>query len=117
MDFLIFLAEIAFWYFIFSMLFRFLFAKKQKELLQQHEELVDKITNLIHRIKQEKHGDVYYWFDADTDNFLAQGKSDDEIRKHLLSRFKGHIFLIDDEKAMAGPELKIMPIKELTLKS
>ena len=94
-----------------------LFAKKEKELADQRDKLVDKLTKLIHRIKQEKHGDVYYWFDADTDNFLAQGRTDDEIRLHLLSRFKGHIFFIDDKRVMAGPNLELMSVDQLTVKS
>lgn len=116
-DFLIFLSQVAFWYFVTSVVLRLVFRKKDQELEEQREELIDKITKIIHRIKQEKHNDMYYWFDADTDRFLAQGRTDDEIRQHLLSRFKGHIFLINDDQAMAGPELKLMAISELTYKS
>ena len=116
-DILLFALQVAFWYFVIGAVVRLLFSKKEKELAVQRDELVDKLTKLIHRIKQEQHGDVYYWFDADTDSFLAQGRTDEEIRKHLLSRFKGHIFFIDDKKVMAGPELKVMSVDQLTVKS
>jgi len=116
-DILLFAVQAAFWYFVANAVFKLLFAKKEKELAEKRDELVDKLTKLIHRIKQEKHGDVYYWFDADTDNFLAQGRTDEEIRIHLLSRFKGHIFFIDDKKVMAGPNLELMSVDQLTVKS
>jgi len=86
----------------------------RKDVEAEKEKLVQKVMQQVHRIKQEKHGDLFYWFDADSDQFLAQGQTDEEIRKHLLGRFKGHIFLIDNEKAMAGPDLKIVPISSLT---
>ncbi len=89
-------------------------ALTRKDVEAEKEKLVQKVMQQVHRIKQEKHGELFYWFDADSDQFLAQGQTDDEIRQHLLERFKGHIFLIDNEKAMAGPDLKIVPISSLT---
>ena len=83
----------------------------------EREELVEKIMTMLHRIKQEKHGDVYYWFDADSDAFLAQGTNDEEIKQHLKERFKGHVFLLDEERAWAGPELQVVQIAELKMKN
>lgn len=116
-DIILFACQCFFWYMLFSWLARKVLGRVEDQLIAEREELVKKVNNLIHRIKQEKHGDCYYWFDADNDQFLAQGFTDEEIRKHLLSRFKGHIFLINDEKAMAGPNLEIMPVSKLTAKS
>jgi hypothetical protein len=81
----------------------------------ERDELVKKVMGMIHQVKQEQHGEVYYWFDADTDAFLGQGKTDDEIKEHLKQRFKGHIFLLDEDRALAGPDLKLTPVKELKL--
>jgi hypothetical protein len=88
-----------------------------KERIEDRKELVKKVMSLIHTVKQEQHGDVYYWFDADTDQFLGQGRTDDEIRVHLLERFKGHAFILDEKRALAGPDLKMVSVDDLKMKS
>jgi hypothetical protein len=114
-DFVLWLARFAFYYVLFTFLLSLLEKKLSSKVDEtKREELVEKVVALIHRVKQEQHGDVYYWFDSDTDAFLGQGKTTEEIRDHLMGRFKGHIFLIDDKRAMAGPKLEIVPISELT---
>ena len=82
----------------------------------EREALVGKIMEMLHRVKKEQHGEIHYWFDEDSDMFLAQGRIDEEIKEHLKQRFKGHIFLIDDKNALAGPELKLTPISDLAMK-
>lgn len=109
--------QMLFWYFVGAVIFRLIRGNAEKEFEKEKEALVKKVNEMIHRIKQEQHGDCYYWFDADNDQFLAQGRNDEEIRQHLLKRFSGHIFLVDNEKALAGPELRAMPIQDLTKKS
>ena len=116
-SFFLFLLQVLFWYVVFSFIFRLIRGNADKEFEKEKEALVKKVNEMIHRIKQEKHGDCYYWFDADSEEFLAQGRDDEEIRQHLLKRFSGHIFLLNDEKALAGPELRTMPIQDLTRKS
>lgn len=100
---------------------RFLISKLHDYLLSkiedpEREALVNKVMEMLHRVKQEKHGDIHYWFDEDSDMFLGQGRTDDEIKEHLKQRFKGHIFLIDDKNALAGPDLNLIPISELAMK-
>ena len=116
-SFFLFLLQVLFWYVVFSFIFRLIRGNADKEFEKEKEALVKKVNEMIHRIKQEKHGDCYYWFDADSEEFLAQGRDDEEIRQHLLKRFSGPIFLLNDEKALAGPELRTMPIQDLTRKS
>jgi hypothetical protein len=104
------------WYVFFSIVFKVYDVwKAVKNDNPERAELVKKVMGMIHTVKQEQHGEVYYWFDADTDAFLGQGKTDDEIKEHLKQRFKGHIFLLDDDRALAGPDLKLTPVKELKL--
>lgn len=64
--------------------------------LKQRVELIKEISELIHQVKVEKIGDVEYWFDSESDQFLGQGKTVDEIIAHVKSRFPDHIFLIQD---------------------
>jgi len=103
---------IIFWFILFRLADRFVSNKINSA---EKDELINYVANRLHRIKQEKHGEVYYWFDADTDAFLGQGKTDDEVKEHLKQRFKGHVFLLDDDRALAGPDLKLTPIKELKM--
>lgn len=101
---------VIFWSFVFGIVRRVLSNTDEEA---ETEEMVNKVMTKIHQIKQEQHGDLYYWFDKDTDAFLAQGSTDEEIKQHLKQRFKGHIFLLDDKRALAGPDLTIVPIADL----
>ena len=52
------------------------------------------LDRIIHRVRVEKVNDVYYWYDHDDGEFLAQGTSDEEIINGLKSRFPTHIFYL-----------------------
>lgn len=62
-------------------------------------ELTDKIRKrldeIVHRVKIEQQGDTYYWYDQDNRNFLAQGRTTEEIINTLKSRFPDHIFYLE----------------------
>jgi hypothetical protein len=104
------------WYLFFGFLLRIYDVwKAVKEDSPSREDVAKQVMTMIHTVKQEQHGEIFYWFDADSDAFLGQGKTDDEIKEQLKQRFKGHVFLLDDTRALAGPDLKITPIKELKL--
>ena len=115
-EFFLFFAQCIFWVWAFDLLFKFIFRGRIKEIEEQHSELVSKVMDLLHQVKEEKHGDCYYWFDADTDQFLAQGRDVAEIRQHLKERFKGHVFIHKDQ-ALAGPDLEAVPANQLILKN
>lgn len=112
LEFLLFFIELMFWVFIADLVIS-LFIASHKGKAEEREELVQQVAKKIHQVKQEKHGELIYWFDEETDQFLGQGCTDEEIRVHLLERFKGHIFLLDEKRALAGPELKLMPIDQI----
>ena len=57
-------------------------------------ELIRHLDNIIHRVRVEKDKDVYYWYDEDDGEFLAQGQTDSEIINNLKSRFPTHIFYL-----------------------
>lgn len=79
--------------------------------IEEVENIRKKLHKIIHAVKIETYGEMTYWFDAETDQFLAQGRTRDEISDHLKERFKGHIFLIneDTEKGiLAGPDFKLV---------
>jgi hypothetical protein len=70
----------------------------QDALRDVNEELADKfnkkLSDIIHRVRVEKRDGVYYWYDTDDSEFLAQGTTDQEIINILKSRFPDHIFYL-----------------------
>lgn len=88
-----------------------------EDKLEQQQDLIKKLNEVIHVVKEEKHGDVVYWFDKDNDQFLAQGRDIEEIKAHIKQRFHKHIFLINDSHMLANSketnQYEIMPITKL----
>jgi len=73
----------------------------KKSIEQQH---LDALDAKIHRIKQEVKGDMHYWFDFDNDQFIAQGRTMNEIREVLKARWSKHIFVLNDHAMLLGPD-------------
>ena len=112
-EFFDFLINFAIAYIVFSFIRRLLL-RYEETVNEEANELRDKLRKMIHFVKLEKHGDQLYWFDAQTDQFLGQGKNIDEVIAHVKSRFPTHVFV--DESAnnfLKAPEWKPQPIAEL----
>jgi hypothetical protein len=108
-----FIISVVFWYFVIGIAVRLLKVHLETKL-EARQEIVDQISKIVHYVSEERHGDVRYWFDKDTDAFLGQGVTDEEIKSHLRERFKSHIFVIPEKDiAMIGPELRIVPLSSL----
>jgi hypothetical protein len=67
----------------------------------------DHLNKIIHDVTVEKHNDTEYWFDKETDEFLGQGQTRDDVAKHLKSRFPDHIFVLPAEGILCAPEWKL----------
>ncbi len=65
--------------------------------------IIKRLNEIVHRVEVEKQDDMYYWFDLDNKEFLAQGRTTDEIVVVLKQRFADHIFVLNDEHIMVGP--------------
>lgn len=63
------------------------------------DELKAHISKILHRVDAIKEQDIHYWFDLDNGQFLAQGRTFDELVDHLKSRFPDHLFCLyfDDQ--------------------
>lgn len=85
--------------------------------LSERQGLLKKLNDVIHVVKEEKHGDVTYWFDQDSDEFLAQGRDIEEIKAHIKHRFHKHVFLINDTQMLASSketnQYEVMSITKL----
>lgn len=112
-EFIVFLLEIAFWYFIIGIVTMPL-RRKLDQKREDLENVIEKLNEIVHIVNVEKHGDCYYWFDADNDEFLAQGSTTDETIAHLKSRFPKHIFFVqskDQSYKISAPDWKFVPFK------
>jgi hypothetical protein len=95
-DFVLFCIQAVFWYWIIGLavgVWRAYKAVKSEEV----SEFAEKIAEVIHKVQEEKHGDHFYWFDSDSDQFLAQGATVDDMVAHLKSRFPAHIFFLSKD--------------------
>ena len=87
---------------------------KQKINEREKTELMSKIDSMIHMVKVEKHGEVNYWFDDESGQFLAQGATFDEAVNHIRSRFPEHVFLFGKDGGLAAETgWKLIPPNEL----
>lgn len=78
------------------------------------------LERIIHVVKQERDGDMYYWYDNDSDDFLAQGRTWEEVVGVLRERFPEHIFVLNQREMIMGPEFEIVqydPEGQLTVNS
>lgn len=116
-EFVLFFFQFVFWMSVISIARAMIFGDTESKVDTEAERLKEQLSKMIHRIKQEKHGDCYYWFDLDDDSFLAQGKTDSEMIEVLKKRFPTHIFILNNEQGLRGPDWKPVPIAELTKKS
>jgi hypothetical protein len=118
-EFVVFLVECAFWYFVIGLLtmpLRRKMDQKQADL----DEQIEQLSKLVHRVQVEKHGESYYWFDADSDNFLGQGKTTEEAVVQIRSRFPGHIFLLGTKNntyKLSGPDWTLKPVDVVDIKT
>jgi hypothetical protein len=87
-----------FFWALFKSLIRYAVVSKMQESFK------DVLERLIHEVNIEQHGAVSYWFDKETNEFLAQGKTDEELIDHIKKRFPDHIFIVPEKGLLASPD-------------
>ena len=83
-----------------------------KDINETGDNVKKYLSSIIHAVKSEKHGDVIYFFEEETNKFIAQGRNDDELIAALKARWRDHIFIVGERHYMAGPDFKIQEIKD-----
>lgn len=108
-----FITNVAILYGLFILL-RFLVGiyTKSKAVTRAAQEEREYLDKIIHVINSEKHQETEYWFDRESGDFLAQGKTFNEIVLALKERFPDHIFIINKEELIAGPDFEIHKIED-----
>lgn len=66
------------------------------------------LEQIIHVIRQEQDGDMYYWYDNDSGDFLAQGRTWEEVVGVLRERFRDHIFVLNSTDMIMGPDFEVV---------
>ena len=84
---------ILFWYAIGWFVFNFLVAPWLQERLQgrirEMEQEIEDIKRVYKRVKIEEYNDTFYLFNADTDEFIGQGRT----MKEIAERVRGDVLL------------------------
>jgi len=94
------------------MYFGFLLVKVHLEQkIQLRQRAIKHIASCIHEVKVEVDRGIEYWFDSETNQFLAQGSSREEIYKVIKSRFNGHVFLCKDG-ILSGPDYTLQKFRD-----
>jgi hypothetical protein len=70
------------------------------------------LSSIIHPVKSETHDGVMYWYDAEDNTFLVQGRDDAELAAALKARWVDHIFIIGDRYLMSGPDFAMIEITD-----
>lgn len=106
---LILLLWVATTYIVANLVLGILEAFKQPTVVLE-KKLHAKLDEIIHRVKEEKHGDMIYWFDLDDGEFLAQGLTQDSIIAVLKERFPQHIFFLPTDHYVGFPKWTLTEI-------
>jgi hypothetical protein len=97
--------QLLFWSFILDLILGFI-QRQSSAHKEEINEVLHRVNEIIHRVRVEQHGDVYYWYDDDSNDFLAQGKNLTDATAQLKSRFPGHLFFVthkDTIYKISGP--------------
>lgn len=75
------------------------YARRIIRLLEKRvHQAVEKASKNAIEVRIEKEGDVYYIYNANTNEFLAQGDNHDDITKILNDRFPNTFFTADRDE-------------------
>jgi hypothetical protein len=110
-DFFTFVVQVIFWYFVINLVIDLLagfYIKHKSEKKEIEAQIVERLNEIVHQVEIDQHNDMYYWFDSDNHEFLVQGRTTEEIIQSLKQRFSDHVFLLNNEKIMAGPEFAML---------
>jgi len=109
-EFILFALQLLFWYTISSIFLNFLLRRVDKEAKDDIEKILNRVNEIVHRVRIEEHYNTYYWYDVDSDKFLAQGATPAELIDRLKIRFPEHIFLLEEKDSMlklSAPDWKM----------
>ena len=105
-----------FWFFVVYFAVRVY--RNYQEFAQEYRQgIADEVRKRVSIVSEEQHDGVYYWFDKDNDQFIAQGRTSEEIVEHIRQRYKTeHIFVLPTlDTAIVAPNCSVVSIDQLTV--
>ena len=94
-----FIVDTIFWFVVFWLLIKvwqvYLTAKNEA-LVEQIKDMQAQIKNTVIHVDIEKHDDIFYLYDKDTREFIAQGSNFEEVKQRCEARFKGKAVVADE---------------------
>ena len=94
-----FVTDTIFWFVVFWLAIKvwqkYLTAKNES-LVEQIKDMQTQIKNSVILVDIEKHNDIFYLYDKDTREFIAQGSNFNEVKKNCEARFKGKSVIADE---------------------
>ena len=116
-EFALFCIQILFWTLVVNGLLSLINRHLDRPTKEDYQRLKQQIAKMVHFVREELHEGMSYWYDEQTDEFLAQGATTEQIIAQARARFPTHVFIIDDCKhTVSGPDWKITPVGELSNK-
>lgn len=70
---------------------------------QLDRQIKNKLDDMVHRVEEVVEKDIIYWYDYDDSEFLAQGRTQEEIIDVLKSRFPTHVFYLKTHELIGSP--------------
>jgi hypothetical protein len=71
---------------------------KNEILKEELDDLTKKLKDKIIHVNVEKHGSVFYLFEKETNRFIAQGSTINEIKDRCADRFKNSVIVADSDE-------------------
>ena len=94
-----FVVDTIFWFVVFWLVIKVwqkYVTAKNEALVEQIKDMQAQMKNSIILVEIEKHDDIFYLYDKDTREFIAQGTNFDEIRERCKTRFKDRAVVADE---------------------
>lgn len=96
-----FIVDTVFWFVVFWLIIKvwqaYLTAKNEA-LVEQIKDMQAQIKNTVIHVDIEKHDDIFYLYDKDTREFIAQGSNFEEVKQRCEARFKGKAVVADEHQ-------------------
>ena len=112
-DFLIFILQFVILYFFTKIFVNGILILMEGKRQARLEEIA-RFDEITHRVKVEKHNNMYYWFDEDDGEFLGQGADTESIINVVKTRFPTHVFFIttgQDIYKLHAPSWTVDPLQ------
>jgi hypothetical protein len=86
---------------------RWVIAPQINELVKQQ------LDKFIHDVTTEVRSGVEYWYERESGQFIAQGRTQEEIVSVLKAVWPGHVFLVNEQHLLSAPNYTPIPVDQL----